>query len=239
MSLQRLAPLVVGRLRITSVLEPDCATYAGDKLPELQPVPGDKHAGTDKARDPWGTCACCGARIGWRVLVEDDGGNAWALGRTCAARADGLATHELGRFEAVAQDRGRLARFVAKHREALAATPHPTAARRDAGETAEDYLRWCLANLDNVRGLRRARRRFHYEVEAFERAREAQARADQAKATIAELAPGYFASRYAGEEERARELLDAILDASSEGELDGAELQAVMDAADPRKAATA
>jgi len=234
MSLARLDGLVTGRLRITDILEPDCASYGGAALPELRPVPGDKHAGTDKARDPWSTCACCGARIGWRVVVEDEGGNAWAMGRTCAARADGVATHDLARFEARADERGKLRRWARKHAEVLAELPHPFADRHPDGSAAS-YLAWVVEHRQEVRQFRGARRRLRYAVELAENTRAEAVRLDAAEVEVRRLAADYFRLRYGGDRDAADEVLDEILEAG----LSGDRLQAAMDDLDPKKKATA
>ena len=93
MALQRLSPHVTGQLKIIDMLDPYYTSSATDKpLPELEPVPGRPGA------DPSGTCACCGHQITWRVVVQDEAGKAWLLGRRCASLAEGLDKRQLRRI---------------------------------------------------------------------------------------------------------------------------------------------
>ena len=63
-----------GPFTIVDFWEPDCIHYAGDGTPEVE---GDV-----------GRCACCGAKITWRVVVHNAGDDKhYVMGRTCAAKA--------------------------------------------------------------------------------------------------------------------------------------------------------
>lgn len=149
-----LGRLGAGPFMVVEVMEPDYTSYGGYTLPEPAVVAG---ANPDEV---WGRCACCGARISWRAVIEGAGGVCYVVGLTCAsAAASGIDTRKMATLRARATRRERERKLETDgFREWARAQPHPKGWR---GKTLlDDLLYQTSGNNPRMGELRKAYRTF-------------------------------------------------------------------------------
>lgn len=145
MTLERLND--AGPFKAIDFLTPDCSSFTTYEPTAVADTP---------AHEVNHRCACCGAKIKHRVVVESTSTNkVYFLGKTCATKAREAETRGVKKLERVAFARAELAQFLTKNREAAESLPHPF----QSASSLAAYVQWIGENRTEEKQLRSALQR--------------------------------------------------------------------------------